>query len=164
MVPVHWVFLDALPLSPNGKLDRKALPAPNTSQMQIQYIAPQSALEQQIASIWQDVLKVQNVGLTDNFFELGGDSIISILVVSRARQAGIQFSPKELFEAQTVQQLALLARTGTPAQEIDQQPLTGPTPLLPVHQAFFQRAIPERHHWNQAVLLSAPGTFAGRCA
>jgi amino acid adenylation domain-containing protein/non-ribosomal peptide synthase protein (TIGR01720 family) len=155
MVPVHWVFLDALPLSPNGKLDRKALPAPNTSQMQIQYIAPQSALEQQIASIWQDVLKVQNVGLTDNFFELGGDSIISILVVSRARQAGIQFSPKELFEAQTVQQLALLARTGTPAQEIDQQPLTGPTPLLPVHQAFFQRAIPERHHWNQAVLLSA---------
>ncbi|NMZ08064.1 non-ribosomal peptide synthase/polyketide synthase [Pseudomonas proteolytica] len=155
MVPALWVFLDALPLSPNGKLDRKALPAPDASQVQVRYVAPQSELEQQIADIWQDVLKVQNVGLTDNFFELGGDSIISIQVVSRARQAGIQFSPKELFEAQTVQQLATLARTGTPAQEIDQQPLTGPTPLLPVQQAFFQRAIPERHHWNQAVLLSA---------
>ncbi|WP_156684204.1 non-ribosomal peptide synthetase, partial [Pseudomonas sp. Leaf127] len=107
MVPAHLMFLDLLPLTPNGKLDRKALPAPE-GHVQPHYLAPQSTLEQQIAGLWQDVLKLERVGLTDNFFELGGDSIISLQVVSRARQAGIQFTPKDLFQHQTVQALALV--------------------------------------------------------
>ncbi|QLF94934.1 amino acid adenylation domain-containing protein [Pseudomonas sp. ABC1] len=157
MVPAHLLFLDKLPLTPNGKLDRKALPKPDVSQLQQEFIAPQSELEQQIASIWADVLKVEKVGLTDNFFELGGDSIISIQVVSRARQAGIRFTPKELFQHQTVQGLASVATCGEEGGlQIDQGPVTGEALLLPIHQQFFEEDIPERHHWNQALLLK-PG-------
>ncbi len=153
MVPTQLLFLEALPLSPNGKLDRKALPPPDASQMQQAFVAPRSELEQKIAAIWQDVLKLEQVGLTDNFFELGGDSIISIQVVSRSRQAGIHFSPRDLFQHQTVQGLASVARQGDAGVNIDQGPVSGVLPLLPVQQTFFAEDIPQRHHWNQAVLL-----------
>ncbi|KAA8703861.1 non-ribosomal peptide synthetase [Pseudomonas proteolytica] len=159
MVPAQLIFLAQLPLTPNGKLDRKALPAPDSVQPQAAFIAPQSALEQQIASIWQDVLKRENVGLTDNFFELGGDSIISIQVVSRARQGGIHFTPKELFQHQTVQGLASVARTGEAGQIIDQSPAQGILPLLPIQQVFFEQDIPQQHHWNQAVMLRPAQTL-----
>ena len=76
MVPTQWVFLAALPLLPNGKLDRKALPAPEAGDSQQVYAAPER-MEQRLAAIWAEVLKLERVGLTDNFFELGGDSIIS---------------------------------------------------------------------------------------
>ncbi|MFJ3451672.1 non-ribosomal peptide synthase/polyketide synthase, partial [Pseudomonas sichuanensis] len=152
MVPAQLVFLDALPLTPNGKLDRKALPAPQASLAQA-YVAPRSVLEQRLAAIWQEVLKREQVGLTDNFFELGGDSIVSMQVVSRARQAGIRFTPKELFQHQTVQGLAGVARLEEGAAQIDQGPVEGELTLLPIHQHFFATAIPERHHWNQSVLL-----------
>ncbi|TBV07802.1 condensation domain-containing protein, partial [Stutzerimonas kirkiae] len=129
----------------------------DASQLQQEYIAPQSELEQRIADIWADVLKVEKVGLTDNFFELGGDSIISIQVVSRARQAGIRFTPKELFQHQTVQGLASVAKRGEEGGlQIDQGPISGEALLLPIHQQFFEEDIPERHHWNQALLLK-PG-------
>ncbi|MCP1444489.1 amino acid adenylation domain-containing protein/non-ribosomal peptide synthase protein (TIGR01720 family) [Pseudomonas sp. GGS8] len=154
MVPAYLLLLERLPLTPNGKLDRKNLPKPDVSQLQQAYVAPQSALEQQLATIWQDVLKLDQVGLSDNFFELGGDSIISIQVVSRARQAGIRFTPKDLFQHQTIQALATVAQFGEQAQVIDQGPVTGELPLLPVQRVFFEQAIPERQHWNQAVMLT----------
>ncbi|MBK4996151.1 non-ribosomal peptide synthetase [Pseudomonas sp. S37] len=156
MVPTHLVFLDKLPLTPNGKLDRKALPKPDVSQLQQAYVAPRNVLEQTIAGIWADVLKVDKVGLADNFFELGGDSIISIQVVSRARQAGIRFTPKELFQHQTVQGLASVARQGDEGGLlIEQKAATGQTLLLPIQQSFLEQDIAQRHHWNQALLLKA---------
>ncbi|WP_447739002.1 non-ribosomal peptide synthase/polyketide synthase [Pseudomonas laurentiana] len=158
MVPAHLLLLDKLPVTPNGKLDRKALPQPDASQLQGEYIAPQSALEQQIAAIWADVLKLEQVGLGDNFFELGGDSIISLQVVSRARQQGIQFTPKELFEHQTVQALAWVARREDNPL-VDQGAVTGVTPLTPIQHWFFEHAIPERHHWNQSVVLKPAQTL-----
>ncbi|AVE03295.1 non-ribosomal peptide synthetase [Pseudomonas palleroniana] len=153
MVPTHLLFLERMPLTPNGKLDRKGLPKPDVSQLQQVYVAPQSKLEQQIAAIWADVLRLPQVGLHDNFFELGGDSIISIQVVSRARQAGVRFTPKDLFQHQTVQSLAAVAREGEGAVQLDQSAQTGALLLLPVQQAFFADEIPQRHHWNQSVVL-----------
>ncbi|WP_458131692.1 non-ribosomal peptide synthase/polyketide synthase [Pseudomonas sp. R3-41] len=153
MVPAYLLLLDRLPLTPNGKLDRKNLPKPDVSQLQQSYVAPRSALEQQLVSIWQDVLKLERVGLRDNFFELGGDSIVSIQVVSRARLVGIHFTPKDLFQHQTIEALAAVAQTGARLQLIDQQPATGETALLPIHQWFFAQPIPDRHHWNQSVML-----------
>ncbi|MEM8213945.1 phosphopantetheine-binding protein, partial [Morganella morganii] len=97
MVPAQWLALERMPLSPNGKLDRKALPAPEVSVAQAGYSAPRNAVERTLAEIWQDLLKLGRVGLDDNFFELGGDSIISIQVASRARQAGIRLAPRDLF-------------------------------------------------------------------
>ncbi|AZC38807.1 non-ribosomal peptide synthetase [Pseudomonas chlororaphis] len=153
MVPTYLLFLEALPLTPNGKLDRKSLPKVDAQLMQQTYVAPQNQLEQQIAAIWADVLKLEQVGVTDNFFELGGDSIISIQVVSRARQAGIRFTPKDLFQHQTVQGLATVAEQGEGGLQIDQGPVRGTTALLPIQQWFFDTPVPERHHWNQSVLL-----------
>ncbi|WP_411382455.1 non-ribosomal peptide synthase/polyketide synthase [Pseudomonas sp. MPB26] len=153
MVPTHLMFLERMPLTPNGKLDRKGLRRPDVSQMQQVYVAPQSELEQKIAAIWCDVLRLPQVGVHDNFFELGGDSIISIQVVSRARQAGVHFTPKDLFQHQTVQSLAAVAREGEGAVVLDQSPLTGELLLLPIQQAFFADDIPQRHHWNQSVVL-----------
>ncbi|QDH64930.1 non-ribosomal peptide synthetase [Pseudomonas azotoformans] len=150
MVPAQWVLLEQMPLSPNGKLDRKALPKPEATH---HYEAPQSALEQQIATIWAEVLGVEQVGLNDNFFERGGDSIISIQVVSRARAAGIHFTAKALFQHQTVRSLARVAQLQV-AQVFDQGPVQGETPLLPFQQLFFEMDLPERHHWNQSLLLT----------
>ncbi|MFG0865548.1 non-ribosomal peptide synthase/polyketide synthase [Pseudomonas sp. FYR_7] len=152
MVPAHLMLLDHMPLSPSGKIDRKALPLPEASSNQA-FIAPQRPLEQQLARIWQDVLKLERVGVDDNFFELGGDSIISIQVVSRARQQGLHFTPKELFQHQTLRALAKVVRTGDSAVHIDQGTVLGGMPLLPVQHSFFSEAIAQRHHWNQSVLL-----------
>ncbi|CAG8871174.1 D-alanine--D-alanyl carrier protein ligase [Pseudomonas fluorescens] len=160
MVPAHLMLLPKLPLNPNGKLDRKALPQPQARQSLDAYVAPQGAMEQALVAIWQDVLRLAQVGVNDNFFELGGDSIISIQVVSRARQAGIRLSPKDLFEQQTIQDLARVARREENAQQ-DQGPVTGALALLPIQQAFLDSAVPTRHHWNQSVVLSPRETLRG---
>ncbi|WP_422404059.1 amino acid adenylation domain-containing protein, partial [Pseudomonas sp. GZD-209] len=161
MVPTHLLFLPTWPLTANGKLDRRALPKPDASVLQQDYVAPQSELEQAIAAIWQDVLKLERVGLDDNFFELGGDSIVSIQVVSRARQAGIRFTPKALFQQQTVRGLAQVAESGDNAGQLEQGPSEGALTLLPIHQHFFASEIPARHHWNQSVLLKPTRTLDG---
>ncbi len=156
MVPAHLLFLERLPLTANGKLDRRALPAPDASRLQQDYAAPRSELEQRLAAIWADVLKLGRVGLDDNFFELGGDSIISIQVVSRARQAGIRLAPRDLFLHQTIRGLAGVAVEGRGLASAEQGPISGSTPLLPIQQMFFELDIPRRQHWNQSVLLE-PG-------
>ncbi|WP_434695427.1 non-ribosomal peptide synthase/polyketide synthase [Pseudomonas sp. Z1-14] len=155
MVPQHWVWLEKMPVSPNGKLERKALPKADPSASPKSYSAPVTAVENTLAAIWQSVLGRERVGRTDNFFELGGDSIISIQVVSRARQAGIHFSPKDLFLHQTIQGLAGVATTGDNGPVIDQGPVIGQTVLLPFQQLFFEQAMAEPHHWNQSVLLKS---------
>jgi amino acid adenylation domain-containing protein len=100
MVPAHLLFLDKLPLTPNGKLDRKALPKPDASQLRQEYMAPQSELEQQIAIIWADVLKVDRVGLTDNFFDLGGHSLLAVQIISQVNnRLGIDLPLQLIFES-----------------------------------------------------------------
>ena len=152
MVPQHWLELPTLPLMPNGKLDRKALPRAEAS-VQADYAAPQSATEKTLAAIWCDVLRVEQVGLDDNFFELGGDSIVSIQVVGRARQAGIAFSPRDLFQHQTVRSLAQVSQAAVEVS-IEQGLIEGSAPLTPVQQWFFGLPIPRRDHWNQSLLLT----------
>ncbi|WP_300239708.1 AMP-binding protein, partial [Pseudomonas sp.] len=103
MVPAYLLFLEALPLTPNGKLDRKALPKVDAQQMQQVYVAPQSELEQQVAAIWADVLKLDRVGMTDNFFELGGHSLLVAQVVTRVKQQfGVDMPIKSLFGAESL--------------------------------------------------------------
>ncbi|MGB3122283.1 MAG: amino acid adenylation domain-containing protein, partial [Pseudomonas sp.] len=152
MVPTHLITLAKLPVTANGKLDRKALPLPDAAPQQ-GFVAPENTLQKALAAIWSDVLGVELVGLDDNFFALGGDSIISIQVVSRARQAGIRLSPRDLFQYQSIRSLALVA-TFEQASVIDQGPVSGEVILTPVQQGFFAQAIPARQHWNQSLLLT----------
>ncbi|WP_226507527.1 non-ribosomal peptide synthetase, partial [Pseudomonas sp. MWU16-30317] len=143
MVPSHVLVIPALPLTPNGKLDRKALPLPDASALQAGYVAPRSDIEVQLAAIWSDVLKLARVGLDDNFFELGGDSIMSIQVVSRARHQGLHITPKQLFEHQTVAELARVARRGATVA-IEQGAVRGDAPLTPIQTWFMATDIPQR--------------------
>ena len=152
MVPAHLIVLQSMPLTANGKLDRRALPEPDPEANRQAYVAPRSELEHSLAAIWCAVLNVEQVGLDDNFFELGGDSILSIQVVSRARQAGIHFSPRDLFQHQTVQSLAAVA-TRSELIIAEQGLLTGPSGLTPIQHWFFDTDIPARQHWNQALML-----------
>jgi len=105
MVPSAFVLLDHLPLTTNGKLDRKALPTPERSR-ESGHLAPRTPLEAELCRIWAEVLQVDSVGIDDNFFELGGDSILSIRIVARAKQAGLEFLPSQLLEHQTISGLA----------------------------------------------------------
>ncbi|WP_460134946.1 non-ribosomal peptide synthetase [Pseudomonas sp. S1_E04] len=152
MVPAHLIVLDSMPLTANGKLDRRALPLPDPEANRQHYVAPRNTLQSTLAAIWRTVLNVRQVGLDDNFFELGGDSILSIQVVSRARQAGIHFSPRDLFQHQTVQTLAAVA-TRSAHVTAEQGVLTGRSGLTPIQHWFFETAIPHRQHWNQALVF-----------
>ncbi|MEH2120069.1 non-ribosomal peptide synthetase [Nostoc sp.] len=109
MVPTIFMALEAMPLTPNGKVDRKALPEPDASRPELEanYVAPRTPIEQQITDIWMQVLNVKRVGIYDNFFELGGYSLVGIQVVSRVRQAlQVEILMSNLFELPTVADLA----------------------------------------------------------
>ena len=108
MVPAAVVVLEALPLTVNGKLDKRALPAPEYSDAD-GYRAPDSAVEEILAGIYAQVLGLERVGVDDSFFELGGDSILSMQVVARARAAGVRCRPRDIFVEQTVARLARVA-------------------------------------------------------
>ncbi|MGW4771331.1 amino acid adenylation domain-containing protein [Nocardia sp. NPDC004278] len=123
MVPTAIIVLDTIPLTPVGKLDRRALPAPVLETKQ--YRAPETDIERAIAEVLGEVLGIERIGLDDDFFALGGDSITSIQVVSRARARGVIFTPRDVFESRTVAALAPLATMGAPA-ETDVQLATGP--------------------------------------
>ncbi|WP_416422489.1 amino acid adenylation domain-containing protein [Pseudomonas sp. App30] len=117
MVPAQLLQLAAMPLTPNRKLDRKALPAPDWQGQA--YQAPEGPRETLLAQIWAQVLGLDKVGVLDNFFELGGDSIVTIQVVGKARQAGLVFSPKALFEQPTVRALAAVVEAVAASTEDD---------------------------------------------
>jgi non-ribosomal peptide synthase protein (TIGR01720 family) len=160
MVPSAFVPLKALPLTSNGKLDRRALPAPDHSHdgASAAYIAPRTEAERQLAAIWQELLRVERVGVHDNFFELGGDSILSIQIVSKAHQLGLRLSPKHLFQYHTIAELAEAA-SGARAGADEGPVLGGSVPLTPVQRRFFEGDFAEPHHWNQSVLLETPGAL-----
>ncbi|PSB11072.1 non-ribosomal peptide synthetase [Pleurocapsa sp. CCALA 161] len=107
MIPAAWVQLDAFPLTPNGKCDRNALPTPDFEISTTKYIAPRIPLEEILASIWQQVLNLEQVGINDNFFELGGHSLLATQVVSKIRQSlAVELPLRCLFEHPTVAELA----------------------------------------------------------
>ncbi|HEY4561719.1 MAG TPA: amino acid adenylation domain-containing protein, partial [Thermoanaerobaculia bacterium] len=126
MVPSVFVSLPALPLNANGKVDRKALSsmgaAPEPAGRE-GYVAPRTREEEILAAVWARVLRLPRVGVEDNFFELGGDSILSVQIVARARQAGLLLTVKQLFEHQTV---AALARHARAVEESPDSSTAGP--------------------------------------
>ena len=153
MLPSTFLLLDALPLTPNGKLDRKALlalDATHTAARGEAFVAPRTPAEEILADIWTEVLGLEQVGVYDNFFEAGGDSILSIQVVARANEAGLHLSTKQLFEYQTIAELA----ASTPQViQAEQGIVTGPVFLTPIQKWFFEQTTGNLHHWNQSLLL-----------
>jgi len=109
MVPSVFMFLESLPLTPNGKLDRKSLPAPDHSRPELDdaFATPRTPVEELLADIWAEVLKLDKVGIHDNFFHLGGHSLLATQVVSRVNTAfQIDFPLRRLFESPTIEEMA----------------------------------------------------------
>ncbi|MEQ8997813.1 MAG: amino acid adenylation domain-containing protein [Coleofasciculus sp. B1-GNL1-01] len=154
MVPNAFVTLDTLPLTPNGKVDRKALPAPDLTRSEEEetFVAPRTTVEKVLAEIWAKVLRLEKIGVHDNFFDLGGDSILSIQIVARANQTGLNLTIKQMFEHQTIAELAAVAATNRVIQA-QQGLVTGKVPITPIQHWFFEQNLPESHHWNQSILL-----------
>jgi non-ribosomal peptide synthase protein (TIGR01720 family) len=172
MLPTAWVVLAALPLTPHGKVDRRALPDPDPAPAAgggaVGDAAPggtggqpQTRVEEQLAAIWAEVLGRGEVGRDDNFFALGGDSILSIQVVVRAQRLGIAISPKLLFQHQTLAALAAVAGSA-PRIAAEQGAVVGPVPLTPVQRLLFAGDPPAPHHDNQALLLELDRRLAPR--
>jgi amino acid adenylation domain-containing protein/non-ribosomal peptide synthase protein (TIGR01720 family) len=114
MVPAQVIVLERLPLSPNGKVERRALPEPDQARAGVVYVAPRTEAERILAEVWSDVLRVPHVGVDDDFFALGGDSVVSLQVIARAAQRGLTLTPKALFEHPTVAGAAAVARATEP--------------------------------------------------
>ena len=153
MVPTALVVLPALPLTPSGKVDRKALPAPDGTHLpRSPYAAPRNEVERTLASLWEQVLHVDRVGVQDNFFSLGGDSLLGLRVVSQARQAGLDLTIRQLLQFQTVAGLA--AAVGTLQQRGDEPPEPeGPLALTPNQHVSFETEDPERHIWTSSAFF-----------
>lgn len=158
MVPSAFVSMESLPVTANGKLDRKALPKPDTeSDATAQRVAPRTEKETILVDIWKQVLNLDDLGVRDNFFEMGGDSILSIQIISRAKLAGLHLTTKQVFENQTIEELALVASEAESPVLAEQGAVTGSAVLAPIQQWFFNHEFAEQHHWNQSVLLDVTG-------
>ncbi len=159
MLPASFTFVEEMPLNPSGKVDRKALSQLDaTIQSSVDYEAPRSEIEKQLCQLWQEVLKVNRVGVNDNFFALGGDSIVSIQLVSRAKSMGLVFSVRALTEFPTVAELAVNVNRGT-AVAAPQGEVSGRIPMLPIQLQFFERNYTLPDHYNQSVFLETSEGF-----
>ncbi|MGK3963967.1 amino acid adenylation domain-containing protein [Sorangium sp. So ce1667] len=159
MVPSGWVALERMPLTANGKVDRRAvldLALQHRHGASAAYRAPSSEAERRMAALWAGVLKLERVGVDDNFFALGGDSLLGIALVERAREAGLDITPRQLFQHQTIARLATAGASpdraeGDVEREIGEQPLT-------VLQRWYLEQAHERTRparWNVNLLLEA---------
>ncbi|AFP36872.1 non-ribosomal peptide synthetase [Mycolicibacterium smegmatis] len=153
MVPTAIVVLPALPLTSSNKLDTRALPAPEYANAEKNYRAPSNPVEEVLADIYAQVLGVERIGVDDSFFDLGGDSILSMQVVARARAAGIQCRPRDVFVEQTVARLASVATVATEIGVVDDG--TGsaaPTPII----HWLREAGGATDEFNQTLVVQAP--------
>ncbi|MCC8365389.1 amino acid adenylation domain-containing protein [Xenorhabdus sp. PB61.4] len=163
MCPTQWVIQETLPLTANGKIDRRTL-AQIALPEQPDYPhrrMPVTALEKQLTEIWQQVLDQQNLGIDDDFFVLGGDSILSLQIVFRGREIGLRITPKMLFDYPTIAGLAaVVTQEATQANNADDkagnnaQPVQGEYALLPIQRWFFAHHHANPHHYNQSYLYA----------
>ncbi|MGZ3461872.1 MAG: condensation domain-containing protein, partial [Archangium sp.] len=167
MVPSAFVQLEKVPLTPNGKVDRKALPAPEVEESE-ELVAPRTEVERVVADIWAPLLGVARVGVHDNFFEMGGHSLLATQVVSRLREAlGVEVPVRVLFEAPTVEQLAQRlevvrgGKQGPRAPALVPGPREGEPPLSFAQQRlwFIEQLAPGSYSYNVPFFAKLKGTL-----
>jgi len=160
MVPALWVELESLPITTSGKIDRKALPDPESVEVSKSYAAPRNETETALAEIWQELLDLDHIGIFDNFFELGGDSILMIQVLSRMRRLGYEI-PKDIFNYQDITGLSEAIGRGTEqAGSGEQGELSGSFGLMPIQEWYLESAGKDISHYNQGVLLKIRKTVS----
>ncbi|MEL6931259.1 MAG: condensation domain-containing protein, partial [Cyanobacteria bacterium J06600_6] len=154
LIPSAFINCKYFPLTANGKINRQSLLERDIIQPQLSEssLEPQTDIEIKLIQIWSDILNLENIGVSSNFFSLGGDSILAIQIIAKANQAGIKLTPKQLFENQTIAELAAVATTET-SSTAEQGLVTGLIPLTPIQKWFFELNLANINHFNQSVLL-----------
>jgi amino acid adenylation domain-containing protein/non-ribosomal peptide synthase protein (TIGR01720 family) len=153
MVPAVITVIKSFPLLPNGKVDSRRLPEPEQVLQEDEFALPRDSTEKALVRIWQEVLGRNEVGIHSNFFALGGDSILSIQIVSRARDAGLAITPRQIFQFQTIAGLAQVAGRASARIISEQSTAEGPVPLSPIQRWFFEQELPEPHFYNHSMML-----------
>lgn len=162
MIPSVFIPLDSLPLNAHGKVDRKSLPTIDRCELATRYEPPITATERVLVDIWSEVLGIDHTGVTDNFFELGGDSILAIQIVARARTAGLGIAPRDMFQYQSIRELANFADGCASAAPAPQGEVTGDAPMTAIQRWLIERNLPCPNHFNQSVLLQICGGVESR--
>ncbi|CAM4488417.1 non-ribosomal peptide synthetase [Paenibacillus tarimensis] len=159
MIPAYMVALEQMPLTPNDKIDRKALPAPETIMQEAaagELADLQTEMECRLAEVWQEVLGCR-AGRDSHFFELGGDSIKAIQLTARLQAQGLELSIRDLFQNPTIRHAACCIRATE--HTVDQGPVEGEFLLTPIQRWLFEEHADELHHFNQSVMLLKPDGF-----
>ena len=156
MIPLTIIIINKMPLSPNGKIDRRKLPRP---QFEVQAVLDQLAmtpLEISISNIWCDLLRLESLDVQTNLFEMGSDSIVSMQAVSRFAKIGIQLNFRDVMKFPTVKEQALIA--SRPIQNVGRMQHIMPSegPLSPMQDWFFSKESQPRNHWNMSLTLDFP--------
>ncbi len=155
MAPESVILVQRLPRTPAGKIDRDALrwiqPA-DTAPEENAVVAPRTETERILAEIWCEVIGIDELSVHDNFFEVGGDSLLSIRILARARQQGLQITPDKFFSSPTIEAQALQVGEINSAK-IETGPVTGAVPLLPIQLWFFNQITVDPQQWSQSLLL-----------
>lgn len=163
MVPAHFVVLPKMPLTINGKIERKALPKPERGQTDhTKYVAPRNDFEQKMADIWQSLLNYKPIGIHDNFFELGGDSILGISMIARAKKIGLKITTQQLKTSPTIAQLVEMGKIEEVQNSRSQLAvfdINAPIPQTPIQQWFLERTLPWTHSIMSSPLLAVNGTL-----
>lgn len=169
MVPPHFVKLDALPLTTNGKVDRRALPTPSSENLQLahDFVRPNTETEKALAVIWGELLKMENIGINDAFFDLGGHSLLAIRAVSRIRDVfGVDIPLDVMFAKPTIAGLATALDeakgiTGGIARAIEHRDAAGPSPLSFAQEQlwFLDQLSPGNAFYNIVDVVRIDGTF-----
>ena len=154
MVPAAFMRIEAIPMTPSGKADRKALPDPELTAVGV-YTPPQTGTEKALCAIFAEVLGVKRVGIHDNFFASGGDSILALQIVARARSKGFDLAVRDIFKSPDVAGLAARARTLRTICGVIPEP---EAPLTPIQKWFFEQE-GEKNHYNQSMLVNVPANL-----
>ncbi|HEX5838903.1 MAG TPA: amino acid adenylation domain-containing protein [Anaerolineales bacterium] len=155
MIPSAFIFLEELPLQPNGKVDRTSLPKPELRRSVIgsEVVQPRTVVEQILVDIWTKTLAIEQVSVYDNYFDLGGDSIRSIQISALANQSGLQLTSGQVLQHQTIADLAAVVSTTGPVVRSEQGPVTGVLPLTPIQKRFFEQELTEPGRLSQTFVL-----------
>ncbi|SHE68903.1 non-ribosomal peptide synthase domain TIGR01720/amino acid adenylation domain-containing protein [Seinonella peptonophila] len=151
MLPRYIMPIDQMPLTTNGKLDRRALPKPVLIQKSGEKILPRTESESILAEIWQDVLGISEIGIDEHFFTIGGDSIRAMQIAARLRESDWEITMQDLFQHPTIKELAPIMRKRS--TEHEQGMVSGKLPLTPIQHWFFEQSFLVPNQWNQSVLL-----------
>ena len=156
MVPAYMMQIESIPVTRNGKLDRRALPEIETKTTR-EYVAPRNEAEEAVCKAFSEILGVERVGVQDSFFELGGDSIKAIRIISKLRNAGYTATVKDVMNGKTAEKIALAVKNANEKQKYEQGEVSGRVESTPIIKSFEEWDLAKPEHFNQSMMFPVDG-------